>query len=154
MAAVLVAVPACSASGPEVQLRAEMADAGFSDATIDCFVDTFDLSNPSELAGLDEEAAGECVGQVLDELFTEAFEDAFEDLGSGEWDVSDGDAAGFPSRDDMDQLVEQCRAGDNEACDDLWLVSPIDSPEETLAESCGGRSTEPRMGSCAFWLDG
>ena len=52
---------------------------------------------------------------------------------------------------ELDALADQCRNGDDAACDDLWLTSPIDSPEEQLAESCGGRSTEPRMGSCVLF---
>ena len=54
---------------------------------------------------------------------------------------------------ELDALVDSCRTGDNAACDDLWLSSPIGSFEEDLAESCGGRSTEPRMGSCEMFLD-
>ena len=51
-------------------------------------------------------------------------------------------------------MADSCRGGDNAACDDLWLQSPIGSAEEAVAETCGGRSDEPRMGSCEFWLDG
>ena len=148
---IAIAGAACSA-GPEVELRIEMQQAGFSDSSIECFVDAFDVASLAELDELDiadGESAGDCVGQVFEELLTQAFED----LDSGDWVVNEEDGDGFPSRDDMDQLVEQCRSGDNAACDDLWLVSPFDSPEEALAESCGGRSTEPRMGTCAFWLD-
>ena len=147
---------ACSTPGPEDALRAEMAEAGVSDASIECFVDAFDVASMAEIDALteaDSEAAGECLGQVFEELFTDAFAEGFEELADGDWEVSEGDVSGFPSRDDMEELAEQCRNGDNAACDDLWLVSPIDSAEEALAESCGGRSTEPRMGSCEFWLD-
>lgn len=146
----------CSTPGPEGALRAEMEDAGLSEASIECFVDAFNVSSMSEIDALTDaegEAASECLGQVFDELFTGAFEGAFDELGAGDWEAADGDFGDFPNRADMDELAEHCRDGDNAACDDLWLVSPIDSPQEQLAESCGGRSNEPRMGSCEFWLD-
>lgn len=148
-------VAACS-SGPEDALRAEMEESGLSATSIECFVDAFDVGSMAELDALTEvesEAAAECLGQVFEELFTDAFAEGFEELATGDWEATEGDASGFPSRDDMDELAERCRNDDNAACDDLWLVSPIDSAEEALAERCGGRSTEPRMGSCEFWLD-
>ena len=149
-----VAIAACAGGGPEAELRADLEATGLSNESIDCLVEAFGIASLTELENLTpstDVASSECVGQVLAELFAGAFDEAFDDLASGDWEVTgDGDA---PSRDDMEALAEQCRNGDNEACDDLWLVSPIDSPEEQLAESCGGRSTEPRMGSCSFWLD-
>ena len=152
-ATLTMALAACSNGGPEAQLRADMEEAGFSDASIQCLIDAFDIANISDLEDLQpppDAASSECVAQVFAEMFAGAFDEAFDDLAAGDWEVSDGQA---PTRDDMGQLAEDCRNGDNAACDDLWLVSPIDSPEERLAESCGGRSSEPRMGSCAFWLD-
>ena len=156
LASIALLAAACSTPGPEDALRAEMAEAGVSDASIECFVDAFDVASMAEIDALteaDSEAAGECLGQVFEELFAGAFDEVFEELATGEWETSEDDVSGFPSRDDMEELAEQCRNGDNAACDDLWLVSPIDSIEEALAESCGGRSTEPHMGSCEFWLD-
>lgn len=148
-AALVVALTACSTGGPEAELRAEMEAAGLSGESIDCLVDAFDISS---LAQLEEgslptdAAAGECVRLV----FAEMFAGAFEELGDAGWDTADGSLLGDEN---MDVLADACRNGDNEACDDLWLVSPIGSPEEELAEKCGGRSPEPRMGSCSFWLD-
>lgn len=151
----MVAGAGCSTNSVEAGVRADLAASGLSDESIECLLDAFDLEElGSGQVGagtlIPDAATSECVGAVFAEMFADAFEGAFDDLSIDPGDVSYGDG---PSRDDMDELVESCRAGDNEACDDLWLVSPIGSPEEDLAESCGGRSEEPLMGSCAFWLD-
>lgn len=37
------------------------------------------------------------------------------------------------------RLIELCADGDMVACDDLYLDSPIDSPEEEFGDTCGGR---------------
>ncbi len=134
LVSIALLVAACS-SGPEDALRAEMEEAGLSATSIECFVDAFDVGSMAEIDALTEaesEAAGECLGQVFEELFTDAFAEGFEELADGDWEVSEGDVGDFPSRDDMEELAEQCRNGDNAACDDLWLVSPIDSAEEAL----------------------
>lgn len=151
--ACVIAVTACSATSAEDELRADMSEAGLSAESIECLVDAFDFTTIESLEGMvprADAATAECVGEAFGEMFAGAFDAAFEDLATGEWESTDTE---FPSRGDMEQLAEQCRGGDNAACDDLWLVSPIDSPEEALAESCGGRSTEPRMGSCEFHLE-
>lgn len=150
---------ACSAPTAEDRLRDEMRDemreAGLSDELVDCVVEAFadaglaadDLDN----AALPSDAASTaCVGQMFEEMFGAAFEEAFSELGTEDWEPTLG---GGENREDLSELADACRNGDNAACDDLWLASPIDSPEEALAESCGGRSDELRQGSCEFWLD-
>lgn len=157
--AVLVALAAtaaaCSSNGAQDAVRADMEEAGLSEESIECMLDAFDGAN-IDFAGLDgatvppDAVTSECVGRAFEDMFAGALDEAFADLSSGDWETPPGD---FPSHDDMDELAEACRNGDNAACDNLWLVSPFDSPEEALAESCGGRSPTPRMGSCELWLD-
>lgn len=37
------------------------------------------------------------------------------------------------------RLIEQCADGDMVACDDLFIESPLNSPEEDFGDTCGGR---------------
>ena len=49
---------------------------------------------------------------------------------------------------ELDGLYDSCTAGDFEACDDLYLFSPIGSDYEAYGNSCGGRSSEDLFGNC------
>jgi hypothetical protein len=56
---------------------------------------------------------------------------------------------------DFDELVDACGGGDMDACDELFLATPIDSPEEDFAQTCGGLVAEPIVsGFCADVFDG
>lgn len=46
---------------------------------------------------------------------------------------------GSPER--LTGLHAACDDGDMQACDDLFLESPVDSPEEAFGDSCGNRNT-------------
>jgi hypothetical protein len=48
----------------------------------------------------------------------------------------------------MDALAQSCFDGDMQACDELYVTSPIGSAYESFGETCAGR-TEPIPGSCA-----
>lgn len=48
----------------------------------------------------------------------------------------------------LDLLVEQCRRGNNQACDELYRTSPIGSDYEAYGRSCGGRAPEGADPSC------
>lgn len=39
----------------------------------------------------------------------------------------------------LDRLYDQCEDGDMQACDDLYLDSPLGSEYETFGDTCGGR---------------
>lgn len=45
-------------------------------------------------------------------------------------------------------LVDSCRSGDMADCDELYQVSPVDSWQEDVAMSCGGRSEFDVLGEC------
>lgn len=166
---VAVVVIAAACSSPKNDLRAEMREDGLSDESIDCLFDAFedagvdlndlddfdDLDDGSEISPEAGLAMGACMEDVFGQMFAEAFTEFGEQLqegfaeGLGEFE---GDLS-FSEDTDLDALEAECRAGDNAACDDLWIYSPIGSPAEELAERCGGRSEEPHPGSCEFLLD-
>ena len=165
VAVLVLVVAACSS--PKDDLRAELREDGLDDDAIDCIFDAFDdagidLDDLGDAAELTPEQ-GLAMTPCLDAVFGAMFEDAFSEFGEqleegfseGFSDLdTDGEGFGFASPEDLASMADACRAGDNAACDDLWLQSPINSPEEQLAESCGGRSAEPQLGTCAFSLGG
>lgn len=48
----------------------------------------------------------------------------------------------------LDLLVEQCRRGNNQACDELFLTSPLGSEYETYGRTCAGRAPDGAEPSC------
>jgi hypothetical protein len=48
----------------------------------------------------------------------------------------------------IDGLVQDCDSGDNAACDELFLITPVGSQLELFGTTCGGRSDEELAGSC------
>ena len=161
-------VAACSS--PEDDLRNELVAEGLSESSADCIIDALEDAGVDldSIDGLDDEAElppgaefamSGCLAEVFGDMFAEAFEEIGAELSEGfadlESDLGSDGAIAFTDQGsaDLGPLVASCEAGDNAACDELWLASPFDSEEERIAESCGGRSTEPRMGSCEFWLD-
>ena len=58
------------------------------------------------------------------------------DLGLGDLEQI---GSGSPER--LAGLYAACDGGDMQACDDLYLESPVESPEEAFGDSCGNRNT-------------
>lgn len=54
---------------------------------------------------------------------------------------------------DLAELVDACQGGDMEACDDLYWESPLDSPEEAIAEDCGGHFPGAGGGGSCVWTE-
>lgn len=54
---------------------------------------------------------------------------------------------------DLDELWDACEAGDPDACDSLYLDSPIGSEYEEFGLSCGGVVPDAEYGDCAEVLD-
>ena len=48
----------------------------------------------------------------------------------------------------LDLLVEQCRRGNDLACDELFATSPIGSAYETFGRTCGGRHPDGADPTC------
>lgn len=166
--AIGIALLATACSSPENDLRAEMLAEGMSESSVDCIINAFeeagidlddleDVSPSADIPADAELAMAGCLEQIFNDMFSEGFAEleadmaeAFEDFES-DFDPDDAIAFNDTVETDLGALVTSCEAGDNAACDDLWLASPIDSVEEEIAESCGGRAQEQRMGSCEFW---
>jgi serine/threonine protein kinase len=60
----------------------------------------------------------------------------------------------FATGDDpaLDELAVDCSEGDMEACDDLYVQSPVDTNYEDYGNSCGGRLPDGAAGSCEVEL--
>lgn len=59
--------------------------------------------------------------------------------------TEDADAAddfGLGGDEQIQSLITDCQDGSDMACDILYSTSPVDSPAEEVALSCGGRSDE------------
>ncbi len=71
-------------------------------------------------------------GDVLEDLMDDVAEDGTS---------SDGNSVGGNYGDDpyLDNLYDQCADGDDQACDDLFWESPLNSEYEAFGENCGGR---------------
>jgi hypothetical protein len=53
----------------------------------------------------------------------------------------------------FDQLARECRAGDLDACDDLYYATPVGSEYEDYGTTCGGRTYDEYYGTCAAEFD-
>jgi hypothetical protein len=107
------------------------------------FEDRLEEANDS-VEELEEFADEECDIQL--EL------DDDDDNGGDETTTTEEDGGGD---DDLDELVDACGNGDLAACDELFLATPIDSPEEDFAQTCGGLVAEPIVsGFCEDVFDG
>lgn len=79
-------------------------------------------------------SAGMCSTYTLDsDGDLVAPEPAVEDPGSSSADTYGDDP-------ELDALWDACAAGDNQACDDLYMDSPFGSEYEEFGDTCGGRS--------------
>ncbi|MDW3180032.1 MAG: hypothetical protein R8J94_21840 [Acidimicrobiia bacterium] len=162
--AIAIALLATGCSSPEDDLRSDLLAEGMSETSADCIITSFEdagidlddvegMSPSSDIPADAELAMAGCLEEIFNEMFSEGFAELEADMAEAFEDFdSDGAIAFNDSVDaDLGALVTSCEGGDNAACDDLWLASPIDSVEEQIAENCGGRAQERRMGTCEFW---
>ena len=54
---------------------------------------------------------------------------------------------------DFHELAEDCQDGDLDACDSLYLQTPVGSDYEQYGQTCGGRTDEEFYGTCAEEFD-
>lgn len=108
-------------------------------ASVEGFVDSFIAGAAEEGTELTREEA-RCAIRALDADDRDAA--IIECLGER---AGDGDFGDDPV---LDLLVEQCRRGNNQACDELHLTSPIGSEYEAYGRTCGGRAPEGAEPSC------
>lgn len=108
-------------------------------ASVEAFVDSFIDGAAAEGTNLTRDEA-RCAIRALDDADPDAaiLECLGERVGGG----------GFGDDPVLDLLVEQCRRGNNQACDELYRTSPIGSDYETYGRTCGGRAPEGTDRSC------
>lgn len=76
------------------------------------------------------------------EGFNESFEESLNEGLEGTAYSGEGDFSASPTYGDdadLDVLWDQCEAGDNPACDELYEVSELGSGYEAFGDACGGR---------------
>jgi hypothetical protein len=77
-------------------------------------------------------------------------EDVDTDVEGARIPVDESDAEYDPY---FDELAQGCRAGDLDACDDLYYATPVGSEYEDYGTTCGGRAGEEYYGTCAAEFD-
>lgn len=112
-----------------------MLDA-FEEADID-FRELADGANPDE----------ELSADVLAAIFSCSAELLEGDLFGGDGVFGDADTYGDDP--DLDALWDDCDAGDDFACDDLYVRSPIGSDYESFGSTCGERESSGQFGNCS-----
>lgn len=108
-------------------------------ATVEGFVDSFIAGAAEEGTTLTRDEA-RCAIRALDADDQDAAILACLGDRAGEGDFGDDPV--------LDLLVEQCRRGNNQACDELHVTSPIGSEYEAYGRTCGGRAPEGAEPSC------
>ena len=108
-------------------------------ATVEGFVDSFIAGAAEEGTELTRDEA-RCAIRALDAEDQDAAILACLGDRAGRGDFGDDPV--------LDLLVEQCRRGNNQACDELHLTSPIGSEYEAYGRTCGGRAPEGAEPSC------
>ncbi len=83
-----------------------------------------------------------------DEFVEAGLMDLGDIFGGGAFTDSSDDVDTYGDDIELDQLWDACASGDQEACDELFWLSPIDSEYEMFGSTCG-LTTEPTTGGCA-----
>ena len=99
-----------------------------------------------------ENSFGGELDSMLDDFDPGVCVDEDDGVGCINPDLVDGDDGDLDEDDqDLSVLVDECEAGDMEACDDLYWNSAIGSAEELVALTCGGTVAEGVQagGNCA-----
>ena len=124
-----------------------VTEGGGTEAAGICMLDAFEDAgiDASELADLaDEEPSAD----VLAAIFSCTAELLEGDLFGGDGVFGDADTYGDDP--DLDALWDDCDAGDDVACDDLYLRSPIGSDYESFGSTCGERESIDQFGNCSL----
>ncbi len=124
-------------------------DAEFDELAMDCYLGLFEgcdsLYRETPVGGAYEAYALYCGGRLETEVRGSCAElaDFAAQPGSSPEDVAE-----FGTDGTLDQLAIACGAGDLEACDDLYLQTPVGSGYEAYGATCGGRATGAVNGDC------
>jgi hypothetical protein len=118
-------------------------NASFDDMAEDCYegdmqaCDDLFLESP---VGSDYEDYGDTCGGRMPDPAGRYCADTM--LSSPTFPPSGGNAS-------LDDMAEDCYEGDMQACDDLFLESPVGSDHEDYGNTCGGRLPDPQGRYCA-----
>lgn len=112
-------------------------------AAVPGFVESFIAGAAEEGAVLTDEQARCAIGTLGDVDPTEALAECLADS------VSENDDTQL-----LDLLADACRNGNNLACDELYDLSPIGSPEEELGRTCAGQLPDSVGLRCSVDIDG
>ena len=151
-------------SSPDEQAESAFHDvlteAGISEASADCVVtglrdggyfDSLAELDESELDALSELTPGSGLAgappefqHLMEGFFLYVFDPTIGCLSPAELSVLDSAGSGFSSDPLVASVVVSleagCSRGSMADCDMLWFMSDVDSPEEMIAETCGGRN--------------
>ncbi|MCH1450202.1 MAG: hypothetical protein L7U66_00220 [Acidimicrobiales bacterium] len=124
-----------------------VTEGGGTEAAGICMLDAFEDAgiDASELADPANEEPSPDVLAAIFSCSAELFEG---DLFGGDGVFSDADTYGDDP--DLDALWDDCDAGDDVACDDLYLRSPIGSDYESFGSTCGERESIDQFGNCSL----
>ncbi len=128
-----------------------IVDEGASPEAALCVLDEFDAAGIDfgDLFGFGSE------NEPPTEMLAAIFKCSAEFMGEDPFGFGsvDSDAFTYGDDDHMDFLWNKCEMGDGEACDELFLTSPVGSQYEEFGDTCGFRF-EPGGGFCRTMLDG
>lgn len=124
-----------------------VTEGGGTEAAGICMLDAFEDAgiDASELADLANEEPSPDVLAAIFSCTAELLEGGL--FGS---DGVFGDADTYGDDPDLDALWDDCDAGDDVACDDLYLRSPIGSDYESFGSTCGERESIDQFGNCSL----
>lgn len=140
-----LAASACGGDITEDEFKDQLMEDGLVDETqAQCIVDGLGDAGISLQSVTDEELGDDPLPAAAAAVVAEC---VFADLDMGTTDPADltEEGVGDPV---LDELYAQCEAGNGEACDDLFLQSPIGSRYESFGNLCGDRF-EITPGLCA-----
>ncbi len=131
-----------------------IADAGTDpDADLladECFAGTFESCDTLFLESAEGSAyqqyGGSCGGRL--EVVINGDCAAAAQFASQPGTTSAEDIAEFGEDPTFDELALACEAGDLEACDELYLTTPVGSGYESFGSTCGARDTVEYEGNC------
>ncbi len=108
---------------------------------IPAFVESFIAGAAEEGVSLTEAEARCAIDALADTAGTTAIADCLDR-------ATDDSNANYGDDEVLDLLWDACDAGNNQACDELHLTSPLGSGYEDFARTCGGRLTDSPEAGC------
>ncbi len=154
-----LALIASACSSTEEQFKDSLIDQGFTEEQANCTVEKLEEAgiNPEDVT---DEALGddpvppEAIRATVECLAGEDVADLVDDvdLSGIDSDTLTSDANTFGDNPDLDAMWTACEGGSAQACDDLYLQSPVGSEYEAFGNTCGNRTDGTAF--CVDAMDG